>query len=267
MKDYICSGYKRRIESDKIRRFFNKKRKISVIIPTYNEEENIKKITKAIEENIKKSKFKNSFEIIVVDDNSKDRTSEIIDELAKKNNFIALHRYKQRGLLSAINDGVFIANGDFFLTLDADFSHPPDLIPEMIKDIDKYDGVIYSRYVAGGGMRAPLLRIYGAKILNKMCILLAGIKVSDFGGQFRMFNKEKYSKIKFRYVASFAEYGLELFYRAENLGFKIKEIPFVYEFRKEGKSKMGGLIKLVFLGVKYLKMAFKLRIEKLFNKR
>ncbi len=263
MESYIFLGYGKRKETNRLKKVVSAKKEISVIIPAYNEAGNIEKIVKAVEENLKKTNFGKSYEIIVVEDNSKDKTGEIIDKLAKKENFIALHRYGKKGLFSAVSDGILISNGKYILTLDADFSHPPELIPKMVKYAQKYDAVIASRYIKGGSMRAPFIRIYGSKILNWMCIFVAGLDVSDFGGQFRLFNKSKYEQIKFNTESRFAEYGIELFYRAKKLGFSVKEIPFVYKFREEGTSKMGNMFKLPVLGFSYLRTAFKLRFENL----
>ena len=265
MEKYTFLGYGKRKTLSTLKKVVSLKKDISVIIPAYNEEENIKRIVRAIEENIKKTEFGKSYEIIVVEDNSKDNTGKIIDMLSKKGNFIALHRYGKRGLFSAVSDGISIANGKYVLTMDADFSHPPELIPKMVKYAEDYDAVVASRYIRGGGMNGPIFRAYGSRILNKLCIFIAGLGVSDFGGQFRLFDKQKYSQINFRYGAHFGEYGIELFFRAKKLKFRIREIPFTYEFREEGISKMGNLTKLPLLGLRYLSAAFKLRLEKLFG--
>lgn len=267
MKNYICLGYGKKYEFNEIKKPFKINKKLSVIIPTYNEEENIEGIVNEVINNLRKTKFKNNYEIVVLDDDSKDKTPQIIDGLSKKDNFIALHRYGKRGLFSAVNDGIAIANGEYVLTMDADFSHPPKIIPEMLCGVEKYDAVVASRYIKGGGVQGVnAMRRLGSVALNWMCIFIAGLGVSDFGGQFRSFNKNKYSQIKFRYDSSFGEYGIELFFRAKQLGFKIKEVPFVYEFREKGNSKMGTLKKLPALGLRYLGTSLKLRFEKLFGK-
>lgn len=265
MKNYVFRGYGKEIASDELKKPFNIKRDISVIIPTYNEAENIEKIIFAIEKNLKKTKFKDSYEILVIDDNSTDKTAQIIDTLAKKGNFIAVHRYGKRGLFSAVNDGIFIANGAYVLTMDADFSHPPILIPQMVGNLEQYDVIIASRYTPGGGMNGPTVRVYGSRLLNRLCIFIAGLDVSDFGGQFRLFKKNKYLQIRFKYPSNFAEYGIELFFRAKKLKFRIKEIPFVYNFREQGTSKMGNVTKLPLLGLRYLRTAIMIRFEKLFG--
>ncbi len=264
MKNYLFAGYGIKAKFDSLKNPVNLKKKLSIVLPTYNEGKNIKKMVDIVRENLKSTDFKDSYEIIVIDDNSKDETPGVIDKLAKGANFIALHRYGKRGLFSAIQEGIWVSNGEYVMTMDADFSHPPELIPKFLKHADKYDIVYGSRYIKDGGMEAPFVRLWGSRILNLMCIVVAGLNVSDFGGQFRLFRKSSYEKIKFRYESRFAEYGIELFYRAKKLGLKTKAIPFTYVFREEGKSKMGNFKKLPFLGLKYLKTAVKLRMEKLF---
>ena len=229
---------------------------VSIILPVYNASTHLKSSLHSL-----LSQTYANIEIIVIDDNSKDGTPRIMDRLSKTGNFIALHRYGKKGLFSAVQDGIFIANGDCILTMDADFSHPPELIPELVKYADDYDAVVASRYTTGGGMNAPFIRFYGSRILNWLCVFIAGLEVSDFGGQFRLFKKNKYSQLIFQYPSRFGEYGIELFYRAKKLKFKIKEIPFTYQFRERGKSKMGSMVKLPQLGLKYLLMALKLRVE------
>ncbi|MDP4039116.1 MAG: glycosyltransferase [Candidatus Pacearchaeota archaeon] len=261
MENYFCVGYRRKIKFDKIESKFGIERKISIVIPTYNEEENLENIVEEIIKNLKKTKFKNSYEIVVVDDDSKDKTPKIMDELARRGNFVALHRFGKRGLFSAVMDGIKIANGKYVLIMDADFSHPPKLIPEFTKYAGKYDIVSGSRFVKGGGNEEPFVRKIGTAILNKSCSIILGLRVKDLGGQFRLFDKEKFSKIKFKYDSKFAEYGMELFYRAKQERFRVKEIPFVYKFRESGKSKMGNLFEVILLGFKYIGRAFHLRFE------
>lgn len=257
MTSYTITGYNKTINIKELKNPFKIKKGISIIIATYNEEGNLEPLLNAIKTNLSKTEFKNNYEIIIIDDDSKDKTPQIMDSLAKQGNVVALHRHNIRGLFSAILDGIKIANGKFILTLDADFSHPPELIPELLKYKD-YDIVSGSRYIKGGGTEAPFLRSHGSKILNSICSSILGLTVKDLGGNFHLFKKSSLDKIKYRYPARFGEFSFETFYRAYKQGMKIKEIPFVYKFRKQGKSKMTGLAKTSFT---YLKRAFQLRFE------
>ncbi|MBS3072616.1 glycosyltransferase [Candidatus Pacearchaeota archaeon] len=258
MVRYSIKGYGKTISQDVITHITNKKMLLSVIIPTFNEEGNVLKLTHKIKEVLDKTNFKSNYEIIVVDDNSTDRTSAIIDKLAEKNNFIALHRLKDKGIFSAVVDGIKLSNGKFVLTMDADFSHPPEIIPKILSHYRNYDIVSASRFIKGGDMESPFIRKIGSKILNRVCGIIMGVSIKDLGGNFRLFNREKFLQLPLKYDSVFGEFGFEIFYRAKKLNYKIKEVPFTYYFRKEGKSKMGNLFKY---GAAYLKRAFQLRFE------
>ena len=262
MKRYTCKGYGKNIELDAISRIFKVKKRLSVVIATYNEEATIENLCLEIKKQINLTKFKDNYEIIVVDDSSSDKTSQIINKLAGNRNFIALHRNKDKGLFSAIVDGIKLANGDLVLTMDADFSHPPKIIPSILHNADHYDIVSGSRFVKGGCMEGPFLRRFGSKVLNRFCGFILGVKTKDLGGNFRLFDRDKFLDLNLQHDAIFGEFGFEIFYRAQKKNYKVKEIPFTYKFREEGKSKMGNLSKY---GIAYLKRAFQLRFETTFS--
>lgn len=259
MAIYNYIGYKKNFSFNEIKNPLNIKKSISIVIPSYNEGENLKSLIPELRKVIAKTKFKNSYEIIVVDDNSKDETSEILKNFAKEGDFIVLFRNK-KGIFTAVLDGIAISNGEYILTMDADFSHPPSLIPEMFKYIANNDIVIGSRYVRGGKMESSFTRKWGGFFLNRICGFIIGTKIKDLGGNFRLFKRNAIEKIKFKYDCKFAEFGQELFYRAGKLNFKIKEVPFTYYDRKKGKSKMGNFP--IKQAMYYLKRAFQLRAEK-----
>ena len=259
MSIYRCVGYSKTFNFDEIKSPFKIKKSLSVVIPTYNEEGNMENVVSKVKEVLGKTEFKDSFEIVVVDDNSKDKTPEIIDRLAKKPGFIALHR-KKRGIFTAVLDGIAVSNGKYVLTMDADLSHPPELIPKMLSYIDSHNMVIGSRYTKGGRMASSFTRRLGGFVLNRLCGILIGVPVKDLGGNFRLFKKSDFSKIKFKYPCSFAEFGHELFYRSQKLGFKVKEVPFTYKDRKAGVSKIGNLP--LKQAMHYIKRALELRREK-----
>ena len=123
--------------------------KVSVVVPTYNEAENIKKLVPLLDSILKDY----NYEIIIVDDNSPDGTAEVAKKLAEQYPVKVLVREKKLGLASAILCGFMNANGDVLGVIDADLQHPPELLGEMAKKIeDGYDIVIASRYVEGGGI-------------------------------------------------------------------------------------------------------------------
>lgn len=252
---YVDSEGKRKFE--KIRQPKKLTKSFSIVIPTYNEEGNIVRLVNQIHNSLKNTE-REQYEIVIVDDDSKDKTPDIIDNLVKNDNIIALHRIGAEGIFSAIRDGIKIANGKIIVMMDADFSHPPQIIPLLLKHIDGYDLVSGSRYMSGGGIEAPFLRKYGSILLNKVCRLILLLKSTDITGGFHAIRKSDFNKLKFKYYSTvFGEFDLELFLLASRLNFRIKEVPFVYNFRKEGASKVKGVF---YYGFRYLIRAIQLRL-------
>ncbi len=179
-----------------------------------------------------------------------------------RGNVVALHRRGIRGLFSAVRDGIEISNGRLVLTMDADFSHPPEMISKMLKHAESNDIVSGSRFVKGGKMEGSFVSVNGARMLNKMCQLIIGLDVKDLGGNFHLFKKTDFEKIDFWYESEFGEFSFELFHRAKKLGLSVKEVPFVYKKRAGGNSKMGSFMGHIKHSRTYLKRALELRFEK-----
>ncbi|MBI3036274.1 glycosyltransferase [Candidatus Woesearchaeota archaeon] len=211
---------------------------VSVVVPTYNEEGNVGRLIGALSLSLESAGI-NYFEIIVVDDDSRDETPSIIDKSAASGRVAAVHRYNIRGIFSAIMDGVKVARGDLVVIMDADASHPPSKVPELIKNlVDKnLDMVSASRFMAGGGIEAPFLRKAATVLFNSVIRFVMGHGITDWTGGFHAIRRAKLLALDFRYPSKWGEFDLELLYRAMNAGFSISEVPFVYNFREEGKSK------------------------------
>tara|TARA_Y100000310_G_scaffold283462_2_gene305443 strand:- start:1919 stop:2683 length:765 start_codon:yes stop_codon:yes gene_type:complete len=233
---------------------FKESKEVSVVLPTYNEEDGIKRMIDTVS-SVLKGKYK--YEIIVVDDNSSDKTPEIIDSY-KDGNVVALHRYHVKGIFSAIVDGIKAARSNNVIMMDADFSHPPAKIPEMLSYLQEADIVSCSRFAAGGGVEMPAFKKLATVSLNTCLRLVLGFKVTDFTGGFHALKRDRFLALKFRYKAQWGEFDMELFYRALRRGYVIKEIPFVYKFREEGQSKSQSYVKYAFL---YWKRALQLRFQ------
>jgi dolichol-phosphate mannosyltransferase len=207
----------------------------SIIIPTYNERENIVTLV----ENIRKQLTGHNYEIIIVDDNSPDGTGIIADRLAKKyRNIKVLHRPHKMGLASAIVDGLSKAEGNMISVLDADLQHPPSLLPKMIRKLKEgADIVIASRYVAGGKMEGWNV---WRKIVSRTAIALAHLllpktrKIKDPGSGYFSFRK---SVVTGEMKPLGYKFLLELLTKGKyNL---VSEIPFTFKPRVRGKSKLG----------------------------
>ncbi len=249
---YIYKSKSKTLKFSKLKKFKNLKQ-ISIISPSYNEEENISRFIDQVSKAVKGY----NYEIIIVDDNSTDKTPEIIDKYTKSN-IVALHRYGKRGIFSAILDGIKVSRSPIVIIMDSDFSHPPKKIPELLKYMDKYDIVSGSRFVKSAGIEAPFARTYATILLNFVLRIILGLKPKDLTGGFHAIRKEKLKHLKFKYKTIWGEFDMELFYRAIKKGFKVKEVPFTYKFREEGVSKSENLLKYAYV---YLKRALELRFR------
>lgn len=242
-KKYILFQDRKRKEFNSVPYIKKHSKDISIIITTFNEAGNIKKLIAAL---IKAIPKKCNYEIIVADDNSPDGTSRIVVDYAKKDKrVVCFTRVGYRGVLSAILDAISISRGKYFLTMDADFSHPPEAVARIIANLDGYDMVVGSRYCKGGGIDAPLLHKIATVSLNQALkwTLSPFIPVNDFTGVFHAIDKDKFAKLKIQPTAKWGEFDIEWIYRAYKAGWKIKEVPFFYKYRTEGETKSGGLFK------------------------
>ncbi|MEK6704408.1 MAG: polyprenol monophosphomannose synthase [Bdellovibrionota bacterium] len=213
--------------------------KALVVIPTYNEIENISGLIESID-----SVTTPDVEVLVVDDGSPDGTGHLVDELVKNNRKLhVIHRPKKLGLGTAYVAGFKwgLSRGfDVFIEMDADFSHDPKYLPRMLDLLSTNDVVIGSRYVSGGGTRnwGPARRALsrGGSLYSR---LILGASIRDFTGGFNGWRRQVLQAIDLPSLRSDGySFQIELKYRAFLKGFKIVEFPIVFEDRKVGKSKM-----------------------------
>jgi len=140
--------------------------------------------------------------------------------------------------------------------MDADFSHPPRKIVELLSYMPEADIVSCSRFAPGGGVEMPWFKKLATYSLNMCLRIVLGFKVTDFTGGFHAMKRDKFLALPFKYPSQWGEFDMELFYRALRRGYTIKEIPFVYKYRDEGHSKSESYVKYAFL---YWKRALSLR--------
>jgi len=228
--------------------------KVSIILPTYNEKDNIENLIKAIHKNLG-----DTVETIVVDDNSPDLTWQVVEKLAN-DNIRLLRRFDQTCLTTAIADGISMARGEIVGWMDCDFSMPPELLPEMVKNTDKYDIVIGSRYAKGGkDDRDTLLGIVSSKIINFCMTHILDPSVTDYTTGFVVSKKSVFDSIKLK--GDYGEYCIDFLYTALKKGYKIKEIPYKCIPRKFGESKTApNLTKFFMRGTKYITTILRLKI-------
>ena len=201
--------------------------KIAVIIPTYNERENIPILINELKDVFKKNKINGN--IIVVDDNSPDGTGKIVEDIQKKDSKINLvSREKRLGLGTAYIAGMKYAinnlNVDLIMTMDSDFSHNPNYIPSFIEKINQgFDMVLGSRYISGGGTyRWPLYRKVISWGGNTLPRLVLGLKTHDNTTGFRCYKKEVLKKINLDAIKSNGySFLVEMVFLCQRNNFKI----------------------------------------------
>lgn len=214
-----------------------------VIVPTYNERDNIERVTAGVLSNDRRT------EILIVDDASPDGTGQIADELAGQNPRIhVLHRAGKEGLGTAYIAGFRWAlerDYQYVLEMDADFSHDPGFIPEFLHAIQDADLVLGSRYLDGRAnvINWPMSRLLLSYSANVYARRVTGLPVSDATSGFKCFRRKVLERIDLNSVHSNGyAFQIEMTFRAWKLGFRIREIPIVFSDRMEGHSKMSGKI-------------------------
>ncbi len=209
-----------------------------VVVPTYNERENIEELINKV------LSVSPIIDILIVDDNSPDGTGEIVDRMAKENSRIkVIHRPGKMGLGSAYVEGFKYAlkeGYDFIMEMDADFSHNPEDIPRFIEKIKEYDLVIGSRYINGVSVvNWPISRLFLSYFANIYARFITGVPIKDLTGGFKCFRREVLEAIDLDSIMSDGyAFQIEMNYRAYKKGFRITEIPIIFIERRAGASKM-----------------------------
>jgi len=220
-------------------------RKVVVVIPTFNERENIGNLIEKIERVFSKGGINGG--ILVVDDNSPDGTAEVAETLSKRFGNIRLLRRKQKlGLGSAYRDGFRFAlknmKADIVFEMDADLSHDPVYIPDFLKGLEENcDAVVGSRHIPGGEIKGwSVYRHFISSTANTITKITLGIRVSDITTGFRAYKAEALEAIDYESLHS-EGYGfqIETLFRCGRKGLTVGEVPIVFVDRRSGSSKLG----------------------------
>lgn len=235
--------------------------KVLVVVPTYNEAENVPRLIPAIVGQAP------NVEVLIVDDNSPDGTGAMVREMMKTDPRVhLLERSGKMGLGTAYVAGFKYAlqhGYEYIIEMDADFSHSPKEIPNFLKKIEEADLVLGSRYV--GGVRIlnwPIQRLmlsYSANVYTRM---ITGLPLSDATGGFKCFRRKVLESIDLDRIKSNGyAFQIEMSYKAWKKGFRLAEVPIVFLDRRSGVSKMSR--KIIYEAAF---MLWKLRFGSLFNR-
>ena len=233
-----------------------------VVVPTYNEIENIGLLVPQILEQDER------FEVLVIDDDSPDGTGKEADTLCKRypGRVHVLHRQQKEGLGPAYRDGftrVLELGANLIVQMDADFSHPPAALNQMLEEIEDCDVVLGSRYLKGiTVVNWPIERILISYFGNRYAKIATGLPISDITGGFRMMRRAMLERVGFERIGSNGyAFQIELNFRLHHFGARITEIPFFFLDRERGESKL-----TLRIAVEALWMVWWLRLAKLLGR-
>jgi dolichol-phosphate mannosyltransferase len=235
--------------------------RIIAVIPTYNEADNLPLLVPRVLAQDPR------LELLVVDDDSPDGTGKIADDLALTTGRVhVLHRSQKQGLGPAYRAGLRRAlelGADAVVQMDADFSHPPDELPTLLQEIESHDVVLGSRYLNGiTVVNWPIERILISYFGNWYARKVTGLRISDTTGGFRCIRRELLERVGFERIrANGYAFQIELNYRFQKQGARIKEVPFFFLDRTRGTSKLTFRI-----GLEALWIAWWLRLADLFGR-
>ncbi|MEM2062124.1 MAG: glycosyltransferase family 2 protein [Candidatus Nitrosocaldus sp.] len=253
VSDGVVDGYYRNDDSN------GRDVLLSIIIPTYNEAENIPNLLRSIRDGLHTflKQLNVMAEIIIVDDDSPDGTADVVEQHSKhiasegRFNIKVLRRYGRRGLLSAVLDGLKAAKGSNVVVMDADLSHPPALIPAMLDELiqDRCDLVIASRYVDGGSVENWSMKRKALSVsANMIARMILNLNVKDAVSGFFACKRWVLEGIEF--TTSGYKILLEVLVKVNNI--RVKEIPYTFVNRSHGKSKFSTKIAIDYLRAVWL---------------
>jgi dolichol-phosphate mannosyltransferase len=230
--------------------------RISIILATYNERENIVDTITSIFEHVKEP-----VEIIVVDDDSPDRTWELASGL-KDPRVKVIRRVATRGLASAFNRGIIESRGEVVGWMDADMCMPPAMLPDMIDKLKQYDLVIGSRYAPGGKDDRAALRVMSSRFINKLAETVLGYGIKDYDSGFVVLRRTVFDKVSI-IPTGYGAYFMEFLYTCRRKGLTVFEMPYVFRDRAKGISKSApSLIKFFTTGMQYVLRIFVARLRR-----
>lgn len=236
-------------------------KRISIIIPCYNEEQGILNLASQLNPAVEELKKKYEVELIFVDDGSTDKTNDLLHDYFKNKEKIKIIKHKQnKNLGAALRTGFAYATGDYIAALDSDCTYSPKLIQEMLNIIDDADIVTVSPYHPNGTVNnVPGWRIFLSKSVSRIYRTILGFELYTYTAMVRVYRKEVIDNVKFE---SDTFLGVtEIMVKSLLRGYKAKELPAELNVRKFGASK----IKIASVILNHLNMISKILLHRLFK--
>lgn len=239
---------------------------VSVIMPTFNEGGHIQALICETYQALHNFGIQ-EYEIIVVDDNSPDRTWELASQATCDDviNVRVIRRMHDHGLTASIREGIEASKSDVVVWMDCDFSHPPEKISQMLFMLQQgYDVAVNSRYTIGGGEdregKGGVIQLFLSKLLNWSIRFMLTPSFSDYTSGFVAVRRQVFEAIKLR--GDYGEYFVDFIYRAMKVGFRVCELPYIALPRRTGESKTGSnLLQYIRRGSKYLWTVLRIRFN------
>ena len=211
---------------------------LSIVIPMYNEAENVKTTLSRVEETL--TSFRGTYEIVAVDDGSRDHTGAILRDIASQNGHLKVVSYSRNtGRGMALRKGFKASEGDIVVSTDADLSYDPAYILDLVETLkreEEIDVILASPYMPGGGVRdVPFLRLWISKVGNRILRFAMPNRIYTSTGIFRAYRRRVLESLELE--SDGKEIHLEILSKVIALGYRVKEVPAILTSRKKGKSK------------------------------
>ncbi len=231
--------------------------RVSIVLATYNERENILDTIRSIFEHVK-----DPAEVIVVDDDSEDETWKLVENFNDPR-VVLIRRVDTRGLASAFNRGIIESRGGVVGWMDADMCMPPSMLPDMIKKLDDYDIVVGSRYAPGGQDDRAFLRVASSRLINGLAQWILGYGIKDYDSGFVVLRRSVFNKVSI-IPTGYGAYFMEFLYTCRKKGLTVYEMPYVFRDRAKGISKSApSLLRFFKTGMQYVIRIFTARLRRI----
>jgi dolichol-phosphate mannosyltransferase len=231
--------------------------RISIVLATYNERENIVDTIQSIFEHVK-----DPVEVIVVDDDSADQTWQLVESLGDPR-VVVIRRVDTRGLASAFNRGIIESRGEIVGWMDADMCMPPSMLPAMVDKLNEHDIVVGSRYAQGGKDDRAALRVISSRLINGLAGLVLGYGIKDYDSGFVVLRRTVFNKVSI-IPTGYGAYFMEFLYTCRKKGLTVYEMPYVFRDRAKGISKSApSIFKFFKTGMQYVIRIFTARLRRI----